>query len=188
MRANTEPITMTKPEFVRGLSVFAGPANAQSAFDVDALVIEQDRDLVLDTEAVIRDPEASFGSLVRAVETARSPKPGTLIVKGNAKPLQFLAIVHDFSAEPSWREDWVASAFDAIFREVASREIESVGLPMLGTVHGKLSVARSFELLEQSLWRNRPSCLGSLWLLLNSENDVPRLDHWRDAGCDVTLG
>ena len=179
---------MTKPDFVRDLSVFAGSATALPPFDVNALVIEQDCDLVLDTEAVIREPEESLGTLVRAVETARPPRPGSVIVKGHAKPLQFLAIVHDFSAEPASREAWVASAFDAVFREVAARGINAVRLPMLGTVHGKLSVARSLELLEQSLWRNRPACLGHLWLLMNSENDVAQPERWRDAGCNVTLG
>ena len=188
LRANTKLTTMTKPDFARDLSVFAGPATAQPPFDVDVVVIEQDCDLVLDTEAVIHDPRESIGTLVRAVETAPPTQPGSVIVKGHTKPLQFLAIVHDFSAEPASREEWVASAFDAIFGEMAARGFEAVGLPMLGSVHGKLSVARSFELLEQSLWRNRPACLGSLWLLLHSKTDIERLDHWRDAGCDVTLG
>lgn len=178
---------MTKPDFVRNLSVFAGPANALPPFDVDALVIEQDRDLVLDTEVIVREPGESIGTLVRAVESTPPAEPGSVIVKGRVKPLQLFAIVHDFSAEPSLREAWVASALDAILGKVSARRFEAIGLPMLGTVHGTLSVARSFELLVQSLWRNRPECLKFLWLLMSSENDIARLDHWRDAGCEVLM-
>ncbi len=179
---------MTRPDFVRGLSVFAGPATSQPPFEVKAVVIEQDCDLVLDTNVVLDEPDEPLGALLRAVETAPPRKPGTVIVKDRSLPVQILAIVHDFSAEPSSRDEWVASAFDAIFREIAARGISAVGLPMLGTVHGKLGVARSFELLEQCLWRHRPACLGALWLLMNAAGDAAALEHWRDAGCDVTLG
>ena len=179
---------MTRPEFVRGLSVFVGPAKSRPPFAIEAVVIEQDCDLVLDTEPVIRDPGEQIETLLRAVETSALRKPGTIRVKGGSAPIEILAIVHDFSAEPSWREDWVVSALDAIFAEVAVRGIEALALPMLGSVHGRLSVARALVLLEQCLWRNRPAGLRSLWLLMRNEKDVARLDHWRDAGCEVARG
>jgi O-acetyl-ADP-ribose deacetylase (regulator of RNase III) len=77
-----------------------------------------------------------------------------------------LAIVHDLNQEPSWREEWVASALEGIFREAESRRLRSIALPFLGTLHGSLKKERFVELLRCALERMSPNHLKRLWLLV----------------------
>jgi hypothetical protein len=99
-----------------------------------------------------------------AAHAERSRQPGTVVVRGG-HPLRLLAIVHDLAKAPSWREEWVASALDAVFAEVAARRLGSLGLPPLGCVHGRLPPAVFGALLRDALARSRPPTLRELWLI-----------------------
>jgi hypothetical protein len=77
-----------------------------------------------------------------------------------------LAIIHDLNQEPSWKEEWVASALDGIFQEAESCKIRSLALPLLGTLHGSLERQRFLALLQDALERRSPRHLTRLWLVV----------------------
>lgn len=170
------------------LQVFAGPAVALPPFPVEAFVIEQDRDLLLDPDPILREPKGSLKEQIRAAKQAKPKEAGSVIVAGESIPYTFLAIVHDFSAEPSWREGWVAQAFEAVLHEANALRLNSIGLPLLGSVHGKVAPSRAVELLRESLDRVRPGSLKNLWLLSPKGTSGSLWLPLREAGYRVTVG
>jgi O-acetyl-ADP-ribose deacetylase (regulator of RNase III) len=132
---------------------------------VDAVAAEEDTFLVLSADPVVRDPKEHPVRLMTRVIETQAEAPGSVIVKGGS-PLRLLAIVHDLSQEPSWREEWIASALDAIFREAESRKLQSIALPLIGTKHGSLEKRRFVVLLRHALERTLPRYLKRLWLII----------------------
>ncbi|MDY7037104.1 MAG: hypothetical protein SV375_13190, partial [Thermodesulfobacteriota bacterium] len=119
---------------IGSLSIVTGPQD-RPPFLVDAIAAEEDTFLILSADTRIREPnEHPVRLLTRLIET-QPETPGSVLVKGG-NPLRLLAIIHDFNQEPSWREEWIRSSLECIFREIESRRLESIALPLLGTLHG----------------------------------------------------
>jgi len=145
------------------VQIFVGPEK-MSPYPVDAMVAEEDTFLVLSADPeLFESNESPIRLLTEAFET-RPETPGSVFVK-DGHPLQFLAIIHDLDQEPSWKEEWVVSALDGIFRETENRKLRSIALPLLGTVHGSLEKGRFINLLRESLERKPPIHLNRLWLV-----------------------
>jgi len=134
-------------------------------FTVDAVAFEEDTFLVLSADRRVHAPKEPLVRLMTRVIETRPETPGSVLVKGK-RPLRLLAIVHDLNQEPSWREEWIASALEGIFRETESRRLGSIALPFLGTLHGSLKKERFVELLRCALERMSPNHLKRLWLLV----------------------
>jgi len=144
--------------------IVAAPAD-RPPFMVDAVVAEEDTFLVLSADREVRDPNEPLVRLMTRVIETRPETPGSVLVRGKS-PLQLLAIVHDLNQEPSWREEWIVSALDGIFREAESRKLRSIALPLLGTLHGSLEKQRFLVLLRCALERISPNHLKRLWLVV----------------------
>ena len=69
------------------------------------------------------------------------------------------ALLHVVYAARGWR------TYGGILREVETRRLGNLALPVLGGVHGKLPVARFLVLLRAALEVARPSCLKRLWVV-----------------------
>lgn len=134
-------------------------------FQVDAVAFEEDTLLVLSADPQVRDPYKHLMQVMTQVIETRPETPGSVLVKGKS-PLHLLAIVHDLNQEPSWREEWIASALDGIFREAESRKLRSIALPFLGTLHGSLEKQRFVVLLRGVLERISANHLKRLWLIV----------------------
>jgi hypothetical protein len=145
------------------MMIRAAPADTPP-FPVEAVVAEEDTYLVLSAEPVLREPQEHPLRILQAVHEAEPIAPGSIVVQA-ATPLRLLAVIHDLAAEPSWREEWIAAAYTGVFEEVAGRGICALGLPLLGTVHGRLPQQRASELLVVALAQSAPSCLEYLWLM-----------------------
>jgi hypothetical protein len=146
------------------LRIVAAPEDAPP-FAVDAVAAEDDTFVVLSAEPVVREPRVHPVRLwTQAIET-QPEKPGRVLVRGK-RPLRLLAIVHDLNQDPSWREEWIASALDGILREAESRKLRSIALPLLGTKHGSLEKQRFALLLQRALARASCSHLERLWLVI----------------------
>ena len=113
-------------------------------FAVDALVEEEDTYLTLSAEVMLRLPGEHPVRVMTEAHRSREELPGSVVVR-SGRPLRLLAIVHKLDEAPSWRETWVASALKEIVDEVDRRALASIGLPLLGTVHGRLPAARSLR-------------------------------------------
>ncbi|MBW2408446.1 MAG: hypothetical protein JRF72_01515, partial [Deltaproteobacteria bacterium] len=98
------------------------------------------------------------------IDAEPEPVGSVVVKKGN--PLRFLAIVHDVNQEPTWREEWVVTALKQVFREGEKRQISSMGLPLLGTQHGRLDKLRFAALLAEVLNRITFDHLNRLWLIV----------------------
>ena len=87
-------------------------------FRVDALVAEEDTFLVLSADPVVKEPRESLEVMIGKISEIRPEVPGSVLVRRRRNsPFEFLAIIHDLDLEPSWKEEWISSTIDGIFRE-----------------------------------------------------------------------
>lgn len=142
---------------------------------MDGVAFEEDTFLVMSADPVVRDPKEPLVRIMTKVIETRPEAPGSVLARGE-RPLQLLAIVHDLNQEPSWREEWIASALDRIFQLAEGRGLESIALPFLGTLHGKLGKERFLMLLRAALGRNPGTHLKRLWLIMPEGTDPRILD------------
>ena len=143
------------------------------------MAAEEDTFLVLSADPVVREPVEHPVILMTKLMEARPEPPGSLLVRG-ANPLKLLAVVHDLAQEPSWREEWIKSALEGILREVEVRQLRSIALPLLGTVHGKLETKTFFYLLKGVLKKWRPSHLKRIWLMIPRERGRETMNVFKD--------
>jgi hypothetical protein len=146
------------------LRVVAAPKD-RPPLKADAMAFEEDTFLVMSAEPVIRAPKESLMRVMTRVIETRPETPGTVLVRGK-RPLRLLAIVHDLNQEPSCREEWVADCLEKILAEAESRELKSLALPFLGTLHGRLEKGRFLELLGHALGQTELRHLVRIWLVV----------------------
>ena len=94
------------------------------------------------------------------------PEPVGSVVVRKGHPLRFLAIVHDVNQEPTWKEEWIVTALKHVFQESEKRKISAMGLPLLGTKHGRLDKLRFVVLLAEVLNHIVWDHLKQLWLIV----------------------
>jgi len=143
----------------RDIEVVVTPAPPSVA---DAVVAEEDTYLVLSADPEVREPGVAR---LRAFHEAYNAEPGSVVVR-RGSPLRILAVVHDLSQDPTWREEWVAAALDAVFREAEAWKVRSLALPPLGRVHGTLPRERLVALLRAALRARSPRHLERLFLVV----------------------
>jgi len=134
-------------------------------FEVDAIAAEEDTFLIMSADTKIRETDEHIVRLMtKLIETEPEPV-GSVLVRGK-NPIKFLAIVHDVNQEPTWNEEWIISALEGIFREAERRNLPSIALPLLGTLHGSLEKERFVVLLKTTLERASINHLKRLWLIV----------------------
>ena len=119
-------------------------------FPVDAIVEEEDTFITLSAGPALTVPDEHPIRILTRARGAREVELGTVVVRPGS-PLTFLAIVHRLSEERTWREDWIAEAVENLRLCVARYRVGALGMPLLGTVHGKLDPKRAFALLAPVL-------------------------------------
>lgn len=145
------------------LRIVAAPEKA-APFDVDGIAFEEDTWLVMSADPkVCEPPEHPIRLMTELIETKPQPV-GSVLIQGR-QPLRVLAIVHDVNQEPTWREEWIESALREIFREAEQRRLQAIGLPLLGTLHGRLQKERFAALLARVLQQTAFDHLKRLWLI-----------------------
>lgn len=153
------------------IRIVAAPEDSPP-FGIDALVVEEDTWLIMSAEPKIGEPEEHPVRLMADLLKARPKSVGSVLVKGQ-NPMHFMAVVHDVNQDPTWREEWIESALKEIFRQAERRKLRAIGLPLLGTIHGKLANQRFGELLTRALVQTPFKHLRCLWLIaptpINSE-------------------
>lgn len=137
----------------------------QPPFAVDAMVVEEDTYLVLSADPRAGEPHPEHPIRVMTSLLEVEPRePGTILVRERF-PLELAAIVHDLDVEPSWREEWVSSALGLALAEAERRQLRSLGLEMLGAIHGRLERPRFLQILRQALQRADSRALERIWLI-----------------------
>ena len=164
------------------LRIVAAPAEA-APFDVDGIAFEEDTWLVMSADPKVCEPqEHPIRLMTDLIETKPEPV-GSVLIQGS-QPLRFLAIVHDVNQEPTWREVWIENALGEIFRKAEQRELKSVGLPLIGTLHGKLKNRRFAVLLGRVLQQFTFQHLKRLWLI-TSPPITSDIIEWLEAELSV---
>ncbi|NIM29567.1 MAG: hypothetical protein GTO67_11325 [Gammaproteobacteria bacterium] len=136
----------------------------QPPFSINAIAVEEDTHLLLSSEGAIDEPKETFAELVSAAAERQPETPGSVLVR-KAEPLEFLAIVHDIDCEPTWCEAWIASAINGIVEEAEWRQLEAIGMPLLGTRHGHIEGRRVALWLARCLSRARFRHLKRIWVV-----------------------
>jgi hypothetical protein len=131
---------------------------------IDAIVEEQDTQLLMAVDTEIEYPDDDFDTLINQMTTGKARRPGQIIVKQD-KPIRFQAIIHDINHDPSWKVEWIALALKQLVEEIENYQIKSLAMPLLGTHHGKMAEEESIELLCASLATDQASLLENLWLI-----------------------
>lgn len=145
------------------LNVIAAPEKSPP-FKVDAIAYEEDTWLMMSAEPEIADPPEHPIRLMTDLIEAQPRAAGSVVVR-EKNPLQFLAIVHDVNQDPTWREQWVEACLEKIFNESEQRMLQAIGLPLLGTKHGRLGMKRFIFLLRRVLKQIAFKHLKHLWLV-----------------------
>jgi O-acetyl-ADP-ribose deacetylase (regulator of RNase III) len=136
----------------------------QARDGIDAVAYEQDTELILRQDLEFADPGGSAADWARQAIVARAFTPGSVVVR-ETRPLQLFAIVHDLEREPTWQEAWIDTALAGILSVVEERRVRSLALPLLGTGHGRIGIARAAELLAARL-AHPPQVLERVLLML----------------------
>ena len=139
-------------------------------FTIDALAVEEDTHLLLSSEGEIEEPEESFADLVSAASETPPRTPGSVLVR-KADPLMLLAIVHDIDRQPTWREEWIASAINGIVEEAEWRRLAAIGLPLIGTRHGNIEMRRVALWLGRCLSRTTFRHLKRVWVIAPPDSE-----------------
>lgn len=149
----------------RSVSVQLVPAD-QPLGRVDAVVLEEDTHLVLSAPVAVPDEPEHPVRVMTALIEAQPARPGNVIVKGRSGPLRFLAVVHDVEQTPTWREEWVRAAVEAVVIEATRRRLRTLAVPVLAAKHGSMSPLAFARVLRETLLGGPASSLETLYLLL----------------------
>jgi hypothetical protein len=148
--------------------IVAAP-ESQPPFKVKAMVFEEDTWLVMSAAPTICEPEVHpLRMMTDAMNAEPEPVGSVLVKKGD--PLRLLAIVHDVNQEPTWNETWITRALGGVFRAAELNKIPSMGLPLLGTKHGRLEKDRCVVLLARALKQTDTHHLRQIWLIVPPES------------------
>ena len=131
------------------------------------MVEEQDTFLLMAEQSTLKDPGKPAWYLANTMEQEQACKPGSVIIKGRS-PIRLLAVVHNIEQQPTCHHEYISKAYKTLLQIIQDKAITSVGLPLLGTVHGKLSIVEAIVLLSECLKEGLPGSLQRIWLVLPS--------------------
>jgi len=159
---------LSRKLFFGALEIVVAPSRLRP-FEIDAIICEEDTWLIMSAEPKEIEPPEHPIRLMTALIGAKPEPVGSVLVKGCC-PLKFLAVVHDVDQDPTWDEDWIAEALINVFKEAERRKLRAIGLPLLGTRHGKLPMVRFAELLRRAIEQHTRVHLRRLWLMTSDKN------------------
>ena len=133
-------------------------------YSVDAIVEEQDTSLLLGDTHIVRDTSESYEALVGKMKIQTSLVPGQVLVK-HTRPWRLIAVVYDVGKKPLYREEWIATVLEKLFREMESRRIRNIAMPLLGVTHGRYPHTDFMELLCSVVADVQADCPEKIWLV-----------------------
>jgi hypothetical protein len=169
-----------QPEILFGPLLIKAMPESEPPFIVDAAVVEEDTFLIMSSDVEIGEINIDMKELKRRIEGFEPVSPGTVIAQ-ETTPLKMCAVVYDFDLDPSWKEEWVAQALEEILREAEAREIASLALPLLGTIHGHMKKKRFAEILCSALKRSSLKYLKNLWIVVKDGSSSEFLEMLKSA-------
>ncbi len=163
----------------KGIAIHAAPRE-YPPFTYQAIVEEQDTNLLLSEQTILKDPGKPAWYLANTLENGASYPLGTVIIKGQ-NPKRLLAIVHDIERTPTCEPKTIHRAWQNVIRAIEDNKISSAAMPLLGSVHGKLPITTSISLFRECLDKNVPACLEKIWLILPGDCSCEYLAQLKDT-------
>ncbi len=151
------------------LAVVAAPRH-HPPFSCQAFVHEQDTNLLLGEQTTLRDPGKPAWYLANILEEAPTSALGSVIIRGQA-PVHLLAIIHDIEKNPTCQQAHITTAYQNIWHIAQQTGLSTIGMPLLGTVHGKLPVDVALSLFRSSLESHQHDKLQHIWLIWPASQD-----------------
>ncbi len=164
-KPNLQVITggLHRTAFYGQIRIVAAPEGSPP-FHVEAMTYEEDTFLIMSADPNEVPVDIHPIRMMDELEHFKPKKPGTVVVK-KGTPLRLLAVVHDVNQEPTCREEWVEKALHAVFREAERRGVQSLGMPLLATRHGRLPRSRFARLLGRALAATEVKSLKRIWIM-----------------------
>ncbi|MCG8378990.1 MAG: hypothetical protein MI865_05905 [Proteobacteria bacterium] len=120
----------------------------------DAIVEEQDTNMVLGKSHVVMNTIESFPALVKKMEQQTREIPGSVIIK-SSKPKRFIAVIYDVDHDPICERVWLETALETILADCDQYKIKTLAMPAMGTSYGKIDEDEFTELLQNTLMNKR---------------------------------
>ncbi len=158
--------TLTQFDHIAGSTIIQFTETDPALLNVDAVVEEQDTNLVLGKSPVILDTIESFPSMVKKMEQQICEKVGNVLVKQSI-PIRFIAIVYDVEHTPIGEKTWIEEAILKILVHCDKYRIKTLAMPLLGTSYGKLQEECVIQMLQNSLIKNRQQTLKKILIYKN---------------------
>lgn len=156
------------------LRIVAAPEQSPP-FKIHAMAYEEDTYLIMSAQPDHAPRSDHPLRLMAQLSKLEPEKPGSVVVTGK-NPFKFLAVVHNVDKEPTWRKEWIESALSSIFAEAEKRELNALGLPLLGAKHGKLKHHLFITLLARALGNTRLDHLRRLWIIAPVPENAQLID------------
>ncbi len=158
--------TLTQLVHIAGNTVIQFTETDPALLNVDAVVEEQDTNLILGKSPVILDTIESFPAMVKKMEQQTCERVGNVLVKQSV-PIRFIAIVYDVEHTPIGEKIWIEEAIQNILAHCDKYRIKTLAMPLLGTSYGKLDEESIIQLLQDSLIQNRQKHLKKILIYRN---------------------
>lgn len=158
--------TLTQLDHIAGNTIIQFTETDPALLNVDAVVEEQDTNLILGKSPIILDTIESFPALVKKMEQQTREVVGNVLVKQSI-PIRFIAIVYDVEHTPIGKTVWIEEAIRNILAQCDKYRIKTLAMPLLGTSYGKLEEENIIQLLQDSLIQNRQQTLKKILIYKN---------------------
>jgi hypothetical protein len=156
---------------IGAIAIYSAPRE-HPPFDCQAMVVEQDTNLILGEQTTLVEPNKPAWYLANTLERDQPVyKPGDVIIK-RGPPMQLLAVIHDIEQQPSCDNDSLKLAWQNLMTIVTQNNIKTLATPALGSVYGKIKLEESLRLLGQAIHDYTPPCLEKIWLILPAHQQI----------------
>ena len=157
---------LTQLDHIAGNTIIQFTETDPALLNVDAVVEEQDTNLILGRSPIILDTIESFPAMIKKMEQQICEKVGNVLVKQSI-PIRFIAIVYDVEHTPIGKKIWIEEAIQNILAQCDKYRIKTLAMPLLGTSYGKLKEESIIQLLQDSLIQNRQQTLKKILIYRN---------------------
>ena len=158
--------TLTQLVHIAGNTIIQFTETDPALLNVDAVVEEQDTNLILGKSPFILDTIENFPAMVKNMEQQTCEKVGNVLVKQSV-PIRFIAIVYDVEHTPIGEKTWIEEAILKILSHCDKYRIKTLAMPLLGTSYGKLEEESIIQMLQESLIQNRRQTLKKILIYRN---------------------
>ncbi len=158
--------TLAQLDHIAGNTIIQFTENDPALLKVNAVIEEQDTNLLLGKTPVIMETIESFPALVKKMERQTRETPGNVIVKQSV-PKRMIAIVYDVEHTPISKKSWIEKALQNILVQCEEYKIKSLAMPLLGTSYGKLKDETIMQLLQGMLIKDRHQYLKRIFIYKN---------------------